>query len=47
MVTALTMVMMRMTPQIGDPQQARIAQLMPLIFLFVFYNSPPRFRSTT
>jgi len=38
MVTALTMVMMRLTPQIGDPQQARIAQFMPLIFLFAFYN---------
>ncbi|MCE0483441.1 MAG: YidC/Oxa1 family insertase periplasmic-domain containing protein [Methylacidiphilales bacterium] len=38
MVTALTMVMMRMTPQIGDPQQAKIAQYMPLIFLFLFYN---------
>ena len=38
MVTALTMVMMRLTPQIGDPQQARIAQFMPLVFLFVFYN---------
>jgi YidC/Oxa1 family membrane protein insertase len=38
MVTALTMVMMRMTPQIGDPQQAKIAQIMPLFFLFIFYN---------
>lgn len=38
MVTALTMVMMRMTPQIGDPQQAKIAQMMPLFFLFIFYN---------
>jgi YidC/Oxa1 family membrane protein insertase len=38
MVTGLTMVMMRMTPQIGDPQQAKIAQWMPLIFLFIFYN---------
>lgn len=38
MVTALTMVMMRMTPQIGDPQQAKIAQWMPLVFLFIFYN---------
>jgi YidC/Oxa1 family membrane protein insertase len=38
MVTALTMVMMRLTPQIGDPQQAKIAQMMPLVFLFVFYN---------
>lgn len=37
-VTGLTMVMMRMTPQIGDPQQAKIAQWMPLIFLFIFYN---------
>jgi YidC/Oxa1 family membrane protein insertase len=38
MVTGLTMVMMRMTPQIGDPQQAKIAQYMPLFFLFIFYN---------
>lgn len=38
MVTGLTMVMMRMTPQIGDPQQAKIAQWMPLVFLFIFYN---------
>jgi YidC/Oxa1 family membrane protein insertase len=38
MVTGLTMVMMRMTPQIGDPTQAKIAQFMPLIFLFIFYN---------
>ena len=38
MVTALTMVMMRMTPQIGDPAQAKIAQYMPLIFLVIFYN---------
>ncbi|MCE0524085.1 MAG: membrane protein insertase YidC [Methylacidiphilales bacterium] len=38
MVTALTMVMMRMTPQIGDPQQAKIAQFMPIVFLVIFYN---------
>jgi YidC/Oxa1 family membrane protein insertase len=38
MVTGLTMVMMRMTPQIGDPTQAKIAQIMPLVFLFIFYN---------
>ena len=38
MVTGLTMVMMRMTPQMGDPQQAKIAQFMPLVFLFIFYN---------
>ncbi|MGA9700531.1 YidC/Oxa1 family insertase periplasmic-domain containing protein, partial [Pseudomonas sp.] len=38
MVTGLTMVMMRMTPQIGDPTQAKIAQIMPLFFLFIFYN---------
>jgi len=38
MVTALTMVMMRMTPQIGDPAQAKIAQYMPLVFLLIFYN---------
>ena len=38
MVTLLTMVMMRMTPQIGDPQQAKIAQYMPLVFLVIFYN---------
>ena len=34
----LTMVMMRMTPQIGDPTQAKIAQFMPLVFLVIFYN---------
>jgi YidC/Oxa1 family membrane protein insertase len=38
MVTALTMVMMRLTPQIGDPTQAKVAQMMPLIFLVFFYN---------
>jgi len=38
MVTGLTMIMMRLTPQIGDPQQAKIAQFMPLVFLFIFYN---------
>jgi YidC/Oxa1 family membrane protein insertase len=38
MVTGLTMVMMRMTPQIGDPTQAKIAQYMPLVFLVIFYN---------
>ena len=38
MVTGLTMVMMRLTPQIGDPTQAKVAQIMPLIFLFIFYN---------
>jgi YidC/Oxa1 family membrane protein insertase len=38
MVTLLTMVMMRLTPQIGDPTQAKIAQFMPLVFLFIFYN---------
>ncbi len=38
MVTALMMVMMRMTPQMGDPQQQKIAQFMPLFFLFLFYN---------
>jgi YidC/Oxa1 family membrane protein insertase len=37
-VTGLAAVMMRMTPQIGDPQQARIAQMMPLVFLVFFYN---------
>jgi YidC/Oxa1 family membrane protein insertase len=38
MVTGLTMVMMRMTPQIGDPTQAKIAQFMPVVFLVLFYN---------
>ena len=38
MVTALTMVMMRLTPQIGDPTQAKVAQFMPLVFLVIFYN---------
>jgi len=38
MVTGLTMVMMRLTPQIGDPTQAKIAQFMPLVFLVIFYN---------
>jgi len=38
MVTALTMVMMRLTPQIGDPTQAKIAQFMPMVFLVIFYN---------
>ncbi|MCE0496951.1 MAG: membrane protein insertase YidC [Methylacidiphilales bacterium] len=38
LVTALSMIMMRMTPQIGDPTQAKIAQYMPLMFLFIFYN---------
>jgi YidC/Oxa1 family membrane protein insertase len=38
MVTLLTMVMMRMTPQMGDPTQAKIAQMMPLVFLLIFYN---------
>ena len=38
LVTGLTMVMMRMTPQIGDPQQAKIAQFMPLVFLVFLYN---------
>ena len=38
MVTGLTMVMMRMTPQMGDPAQAKMVQFMPLVFLFIFYN---------
>ncbi len=38
MVTALTVVMMRLTPQIGDPQQQKIAQFMPVVFLVLFYN---------
>jgi YidC/Oxa1 family membrane protein insertase len=38
LVTALMAVMMRMTPQIGDPQQQKIMQFMPLFFLFLFYN---------
>jgi len=38
LVTGLTMVMMRMTPQIGDPTQAKIAQFMPIVFLVIFYN---------
>ncbi len=38
MVTGLMMVMMRMTPQMGDPQQQKVAQFMPLFFLFLFYN---------
>jgi YidC/Oxa1 family membrane protein insertase len=38
MVTGLTMVMMRLTPQMGDPTQAKVAQFMPLVFLFIFYN---------
>ena len=37
-VTGLMAVMMRMTPQIGDPQQQKVAQFMPLFFLFLFYN---------
>jgi YidC/Oxa1 family membrane protein insertase len=37
-VTGLMAVMMRMTPQIGDPAQAKIIQFMPLFFLFMFYN---------
>jgi YidC/Oxa1 family membrane protein insertase len=37
-VTALMAIMMRMTPQIGDPTQAKVAQFMPLIFLVIFYN---------
>jgi YidC/Oxa1 family membrane protein insertase len=38
MVTGLTMMMMRMTPQMGDPTQKMVAQIMPLFFLFIFYN---------
>ena len=38
MVTGLMAVMMRMTPQMGDPQQQKVAQFMPLFFLFLFYN---------
>ena len=38
MVTGLTMVMMRMTPQMGDPQQQKIAQFMPVFFLLFLYN---------
>jgi YidC/Oxa1 family membrane protein insertase len=38
LVTALMAVMMRMTPQMGDPQQQKIMQFMPLFFLFLFYN---------
>jgi YidC/Oxa1 family membrane protein insertase len=39
MVTGLTMIMMRMTPQMSsDPTQAKIAQFMPLIFLVFLYN---------
>ena len=38
MVTALMAVMMRLTPQVGDPQQQKIMQFMPLFFLFLFYN---------
>jgi YidC/Oxa1 family membrane protein insertase len=38
LVTALSLIMMRMTPQIGDPAQAKIAQYIPLVFLFIFYN---------
>jgi YidC/Oxa1 family membrane protein insertase len=38
LVTALMAVMMRMTPQMGDPQQQKIMQFMPFFFLFIFYN---------
>ena len=38
LVTALMAVMMRLTPQVGDPQQQKIMQFMPLFFLFLFYN---------
>jgi YidC/Oxa1 family membrane protein insertase len=38
LVTGLMAVMMRMTPQIGDPTQAKVAQFMPLVFLVIFYN---------
>jgi YidC/Oxa1 family membrane protein insertase len=38
LVTGLMSVMMRMTPQVGDPQQQKIMQFMPLFFLFLFYN---------
>jgi YidC/Oxa1 family membrane protein insertase len=38
LVTGLMAVMMRMTPQMGDPQQQKIMQFMPFFFLFIFYN---------
>jgi YidC/Oxa1 family membrane protein insertase len=38
LVTALMAVMMRLTPQVGDPQQQKIMQFMPFFFLFLFYN---------
>jgi YidC/Oxa1 family membrane protein insertase len=37
-VTGLMMVMMRMTPQMGDPTQQKVAQFMPIFFLVIFYN---------
>jgi YidC/Oxa1 family membrane protein insertase len=37
-MTASTIVLMRMTPQAADNPQMKILQWMPLVFLFILYN---------
>lgn len=39
-MTGLTVLQQRMTPTAGDPQQQKMMAMMPIFFLFLFYNMP-------
>jgi YidC/Oxa1 family membrane protein insertase len=38
LMTATTVLQQRLTPTAGDPQQQKIMMIMPIMFLFLFYN---------
>jgi len=39
-MTATTVLQQKLTPTAGDPQQQKMMALMPVVFLFIFYNMP-------
>lgn len=39
-MTSMTVLQQKMTPQAGDPQQQKMMTLMPIIFLVMFYSMP-------
>jgi YidC/Oxa1 family membrane protein insertase len=39
-MTGMTIIQQKMTPQMGDPAQAKMMTYMPIIFLFLFYTMP-------
>jgi YidC/Oxa1 family membrane protein insertase len=37
---ATQLIQQKMTPTVGDPMQAKIMMLMPIVFTFIFLNFP-------